>query len=40
MRANLVFCSIVFVALVFEYRAYINRNQETERNLELRCIID
>ena len=32
MRANLVFCSIVFVALVFEYRAYVNRNQETDQD--------
>ena len=31
MKANLVFCIFVFVALIFEYRAYINRNEEIEK---------
>ena len=35
MRANLLFCCIVLIALVFEYRAYVNREQETDQNLEI-----
>ena len=35
MRANLLFCCIVLIALVFEYRAYVNREQETDQNLEV-----